>query len=151
MKNTVAVEIVAPVERVFRWIDEPDCVLQWLTHLSEYERSDETEVKVGTRLRQVWLDNGRRTEFEGQITAYSPYSELGIKLSTKKLNIQVDYTLRDVGGKTHLTQTTLMQYSGLLRLIDSIAGRSLQKSYLNELKRNFARLVDLCESESATE
>ena len=148
MRAEYTVEIAAPIEHVFRWIDEPECVMQWLPHLAAYECLDETDDKAGTRVRQVWDDKGHQTELRGRITTYSSHSQLGIRLGGDRFKVEVDYILRDLDGRTELTQVTRFQYMGLLRWIDLVAGRSLRKSYVEELKRNLAKLAKLCESQS---
>jgi len=122
--------------------------MQWLTHLAEYERLDETDDKVGTRVRQVWNDKGHQTELRGHITTYAPHSQLGIRLAGDRFSVEVDYILRDLDGRTKLTQITRFRYTGLLRWIGLVAGRSLRKSYLGELKRHLATLAKLCQSQS---
>ncbi len=122
--------------------------MQWLAHLAEYERLDETDDKVGTRVRQVWDDKGYLTELTGRITTYSPHSQLGLKLAGDRFKVEVDYILSDLDGRTELTQVARFQYLGLLRWISLVAGRSLRKSYVAELKRNLASLAKLCESPS---
>lgn len=146
MRNKYTIEIAAPIQRVFQCIFEPQAVMQWLTHVAEYELLDETRDKVGTRVRQVWDDNGQRTELNGEITAYTPHTRLGLRLAGARFKVAVDYVLKDLGGRTELTQETHLQYQGLLRIIDLGAGRLLRKSYAEELKRNFARLTELCQS-----
>lgn len=145
MRNKHTMEIAAPAEVVFEWIDEPERVMQWLGHVVEYERADETQEKVGTRVRQVWDDAGHRTELNGHVTAYEPGQRLGIELAGDGVKVKVDYTLRDLGGRTELSQETDMRYMGLLGVIDMVAGPLLRKSYRGELERNFARLAKLCE------
>lgn len=57
MKTSCSIDIDAPPEHVFRWIDEADRVMQWVPNLVENEDLEVTENKIGSTFRQVYLEN----------------------------------------------------------------------------------------------
>ena len=150
MHSDVSIVIHAPIDVVFHWIDNPECVMKWLRHLAQYDRPDDVGIKEGLPIHQVWDDNGKRTNINGHITLYEPHTELGFFLEGNGFSIQVDYELKEQDGSTRLTQRTKIEYKGILRLISLVAAKYLENSYVKELKVNFAELTELCEAEGAT-
>ena len=59
MKNTYTLEIAAPPERVFNWIYDGDRLLQWLPNLVENEVLRAERNGIGSRFRQIYVENGR--------------------------------------------------------------------------------------------
>jgi len=150
VRADVSVQINAPIDRVFHWIDEPECVMQWLKHMAEYTRSDAAAPTKGLPIHQVWDDDGKRTDISGHITMYEPHTRLGVCLTGTGFGIDVGYELKENDGGTLLTQRTTIEYKGILRMVNLVASKYLSKSYTEELKFNFARLTELCEAEVAT-
>jgi len=84
------------------------------------------------------------TKFEGEITVYELNKVYGLHLNNKNTQVDVLYILKKSGAKTHLTQETTFQYSGMMKLIDKVAVAAIQKSYIDQAKQNFSRLIELC-------
>jgi hypothetical protein len=95
-------------------------------------------------LEQVWNNEGAMTKFEGEITVYELNKVYGLHLNNKNTQVDVLYILKKSGAKTHLTQETTFQYSGMMKLIDKVAVAAIQKSYIDQAKQNFSRLIELC-------
>ena len=149
MQTNLTIEIDAPVATVFKWIVQPDCVIQWLPNVAEYTFTNSATASVGTQLKQVWNDDGAMTTFEGEITVYDLNKEYAIHIGNKNTQVDVHYTLVGSGKTTRLTQVTDFQYSGMMKLIDKVAAPAIQKSYTDQAKQNFLLLIDLCTADNA--
>ena len=144
MQTKLSIEIEATPETVFKWIVEPECVKQWLPNIAEYEFSDGGVASVGTHLVQTWHDDGQETQFEGEITGYDLNKHFEIYLENKNTQVNVAYSLTKSGNGTKLTQDTNITYTGMMKMIDKVAAPAIQKSYTDQSKQNFLRLIDLC-------
>jgi uncharacterized protein YndB with AHSA1/START domain len=144
MQTNLSIEVKASPETVFKWLVDPACIIQWLPNVTEYRFTNSATPSVGTHLEQVWNDEGAMTKFEGEITVYELNKSYGLHLNNKNTQVDVLYTLKKSGANTHLTQETTFQYSGMMKLIDKVAAPAIQKSYIDQAKQNFSRLIELC-------
>ena len=149
MKTKLTVEIDAPAAVVFKWIVEPECVVQWLNHLSKFDLLEETESGIGVKFNQTWDDEGDNSEISGIISEFVQDERYGLQLDGKGFQVQVEYRLRGVGDtRTRLTQKTEFDYKGIMKMIEEVAGGKIRRSYEDEAKRNLAKLMELCEADT---
>ena len=120
MKDSYTLEIAAPPAKVFALINDSDSQKQWIPNLVEDERLTITDEVVGSTFRQVYLENGRRSEMEGEVVVYLPDEYLACEIRGKAFDLVVDYTLEDLGGRTKLTQNVEILFKSVpLKLITS--------------------------------
>lgn len=146
METRFVIEINADVETVFYWVVQPEAVLQWLGHLTAYEFTNDGDDWVGTTVRQVW-DDDEENALTGTITAFDEHKHFRIELEGAKFSVSVDYTFEANDGKTLLAQETEFTYKGMTKVLEKTMGSRAKKSYEEQAKSNFARLIDLCESD----
>lgn len=147
METRIIVEIEAPVETAFFWAVQPEAVMQWLEHLTEYEFLNEGDEWVGTKIRQVW-DGDEDSELLGEITEFEELERFAIKLEGKKFSVSVAYDFEDQGDTTRLTQETKFTYKGMTKLTAATMGSKVQKSYEDQAKMNLLRLLELAEDDA---
>ena len=117
MKTTMTTRIDAPAEIVFLWIHENERLKQWIPNLIEDEPLLDTPEKVGSRFRQVFLENGKQMEMTGEITAYVENERLRAMMSGDMFDLDVDYTLKALSDtQTDVTQETEIKFKGFLKL-----------------------------------
>jgi len=117
MKTTLTTLIDAPAEIVFLWIHDNERLKQWVPNLIEDEPLLDTPEKVGSRFRQVFLENGKRMEMTGEITAYVENERLRAMMSGDMFDLDVDYILKALSEtQTDVTQETEIKFKGFLKL-----------------------------------
>jgi uncharacterized protein YndB with AHSA1/START domain len=116
MNNAYTTEIDAPPAKVFRWIYEADRNLQWLPNIVEAEVLTREPGHVGSTFRQVYVENGRRMEMTGTVTAYEQDRRVASHLKGP-FDLYVDYRLEDLGGRTRLTLHSEVRTNGAMTKI----------------------------------
>ena len=148
MEARFTVEIEAPVETVFYWAVQPEAVMQWLEHLTEYEFLNEGDEWVGTKVRQIW-DDDEDSELLGEIKEFEELIRFAIELEGKKFKVSVGYDFEDLDGRTRLSQHTRFDYKGMTKLTAKTMGSKVQASYENQAKSNLLRLIELAEADDS--
>ncbi|NNE41454.1 MAG: hypothetical protein HKN14_11125 [Marinicaulis sp.] len=121
MKITKRTHINAPVATVFSWLEDNDRLRQWIPNLIEDEALIETPERVGSRFRQVYLENGKRMEMTGEITEFVENERMRVDITGNMFDLDVEYTVLAItDSKTELTQNTEIQFKGIMRLFAPI-------------------------------
>ena len=149
MKNRYSIEVEAPPQRVFYWLDSNERIMKWLPNIVENEDLNITENRVGSTFRQVYVENGRRMEMHGVVTAYEPNRRLACDIKGDAFDLQVDYRLEDLGGRTKLTQDSEVRFKGLFKIIGFLMAPLVKKASMKQLQETFANLKRLSETSDA--
>lgn len=150
MKNTYSLEIAAPPERVFNWIYDSDRLLQWLPNLVENEVLTAERNGVGSRFRQVYVENGRRMEMVGEVTGFEQGHFLACDLRGQPFDLKVAYRLEDLGGRTRLTQDSEVALKSLpMKIVMTLLAPVIRKATHKSVDSSFAKLKELVESSTA--
>lgn len=149
MKNTYTIEIDAPPEDVFYFLQEGERLIEWIPNLIEHEDLEITENKVGSTARQVFLENGRRMEMIGTTTAFEANRRMAAEVSGKAFDLMVDYHLEDLGGRTSVRQDSEARFKGVLRFIGPIMVPFMKKSAQKNLDETFGKLKELAEARAS--
>lgn len=145
MQTSYSIEINAAPEQVFHWFETPERTLQWVPNLVENETLNETEGKVGTTFRHVYLENGRRMEMQGTVTAWAPGRRLTSELHGQAFDLHVDYRFEDLGGRTRLTQVSDIRMKGVLKLVMMIMSPFMKKAAQAQYGKALGKLKELAE------
>ena len=147
MKNRLSVEIEAPCEGVFAWLNDAQRVMQWVPNVTENADLQVTEDGVGSTFRQVYLERGRRMEMHGLVTGYEVNRRLTLEIRGDAFDLFLDYRLEDLGGRTRLTQDSVVRFKGLLKIIGPIMAPFVRKLATKQLEESLAKLKALAESD----
>lgn len=140
--------IDAPAAIVFLWIHENERLMQWVPNLIEDEPVLDTPEKVGSRFRQVFLENGKRMEMTGEITAYVENERLRAMMSGDMFNLDVDYSLKALSDtQTEVTQDTEIKFKGFLKLFAPLMLLMSKLSSKDPQADAHARLKDMAETD----
>ncbi len=121
MKTSKTTLIDAPAATVFLWLEDNDRLRQWVPNLIEDEPLVETPEKVGSKFRQVFLENGRRMEMVGEITEFVENERLRVDITGKMFDLDADYVLVALSEtRTELTQNTEIKFKGMMMLFAPI-------------------------------
>ena len=147
MKNTYSLEIAAPPERVFSWINDGERLMQWLPNLVENEVVDAKKGGLGSKIRQVYLENGRRMEMAGEVTGFEPGRFLACDLHGQPFDLKVAYRLESLGGRTRLTQDSEVIPKSLpMKIMMTLLAPFMKKAARKLADASFAKLKRLIES-----
>ena len=104
MNCVYALDIDAPIEKVFELIHDPEKHTLWLQGVEEtkYVGPHDPANPVGAKFTQKIREGGRVKEYDGEVTAFARPKHLGIRLFSKQFSVQVDYRLTPLAGGTHL-------------------------------------------------
>jgi len=121
MKTSKTTQIDAPAATVFLWLEDDDRLKKWVPNIVEDEPLLETPEKVGSKFRQVFLENGRRMEMIGEITEFVENERLRVYITGKMFDLDVDYILEPLSDtQTQLTQDSEIKFKGFMMLFAPI-------------------------------
>jgi len=144
MKYEVSVVIDSPIELVFDLATNQ--TPQWSKVVVEDEVIHETEDGgVGTVLRIVTEDRGRRMEFEGEVTHFDPPHASAIRMVNNMLVIESAFRLEDLSGSTRITQLAMVKGRGLFRPVMWLMGIVASKASCKASEDELRRLKKYCE------
>ena len=149
MKIVNAIEINAPADTVFGWLEDPNRAMEWMTSVTKGEIIEQTPEIVGTTFREHIEENGHGTEMRGVITACDKNSRLAFHLEGDFNTVDVVFSLAAEGGVTRLTQTADVRFKGALRVMSWIMGPVFKKTSMRQTREEFKRLKELCENAEA--
>ncbi len=144
----VEVEINAKADKVFHWISDPGRLLKWIPNLIENEQLINTENKIGSTFRQVFLENGRRMEMTGEVIAFEQDKTIGCAITGDMFDLEVYYFLEDFGERTKVVQTSKVKMKGFFKVIGFLIGPFMKKGASKKTAKFFLVLKKLVEEDS---
>lgn len=145
MKISHAIDILRPPEDVFPWIGSPERAMVWMTSVSSTEFLHRTPDMVGTTFREVVADENGSTELQGVVTDYRPNQRIAFHLQGRYNVVDVEYQLEAIEAGTRLTQAAEVRFKSFLWLVSIVMGPLFRKKLLEQVRREFATLKELCE------
>ncbi|WJE53577.1 SRPBCC family protein [Bacillus cereus] len=102
MLITFQMDIQAPIEKAFSYLEDPEKQMKWIQGLegTEHITTFNPANPVGTKFKQRLRERGRVQEYEGQVIAYKKNSLLGIQLHLPAFLIEVKYQLEVLTDKS---------------------------------------------------
>jgi carbon monoxide dehydrogenase subunit G len=150
MRYTYALEMDAPIEKVFDLIHDPERHKLWLQGVEEtrYVGAYDPANPVGAKFKQKIREGRRVQEYDGEVTAFARPTHLGIRLFTPQFSVQVDYRLTSLGGGTHLDYSAELSIcSWFFRVIAAVFSWFMKGT----LRKQMNKLKELAENETAAE
>ena len=140
MKNTLSIEIEAPIQVVFDFIHDPQKHKLWLQGLEEtiYEPDYDPDHPLGANFKQK-IRGGKHVQvYDGKVTAFEKPSHLGVRLSSRAVTAQVDYRLKSLKNATRVDFTSELTFKSVaFRAMATVSGpllRGILQAQLNQLK-----------------
>ncbi len=144
MKSRMSIEIDRPIEEVFAFTTTR--VVEWSTIVVEDTVLEEAPGMVGTTFRTVTEERGRRMTFEGRVTQHDPPSLHAVSMIGKQFDLEVAYRFESLGGSTRVTQDTVVEGKGLVKVVFLLFGWLMAKSGCDAAREELANLKRLVES-----
>jgi uncharacterized protein YndB with AHSA1/START domain len=148
MKISCQIEIEAPQETVFYWIEDPSRAMKWMTSVTHTEIIDQKPDLIGTTFREYVEENGSGTEMEGVITDFVPNQRIAFHLEGGYNAVDVDFTLQSREGITQLTQRADVRFKGKLRVLSLFFGPTFKRKITSQMEQEFSTLKALCERDN---
>ena len=146
MKISNTIEIKTTPGKVFYWLEDPERAMKWQTNVTSYKIIKETQDKIGTTFTEYIEEGGRGTEMSGVLTEFVSNKKLAFHLEGDYNTVDVDFTLNEKDGNTHLTQNAEVHFKGLLRIMSIFFGSFFKKKITRQTQKEFAMLKELCEN-----
>lgn len=100
---------------------------------------------IGTTFREMVADDEGSTELQGVVRDYRPNQRIAFHLSGPYNVVDVEYRLETIEGGTRLTQTADVRFKSFLWLMSIVMGPMFKKKLVEQVRREFANLKELCE------
>jgi carbon monoxide dehydrogenase subunit G len=144
VRVTYALEIDAPVERVFELVEDPEKVKLWTDGLEEnafppdYDRAH----PVGTRFRQAIREAGLLRVYEGEVTAYERLRRYGLRLWNRRLSVEADYRFTPGQRGTRLDYAVDLRIASWLGRLTARLYRHLTEGIVRNQMRRLKRVAE---------
>ncbi len=147
MKLEFQIDIDAPPEQVFAWLDDPEKAKVWMTSVTSTEILHETPEGVGTTFRERVEEDGEGTDLTGVITGYEENRSIAFHLDGAYNDVDAVYVLEPTPSYTRLRYTATVRFKGITRLVMLVAGRMFKRKIAAQMQSELSSLKKLCEGE----
>jgi uncharacterized protein YndB with AHSA1/START domain len=147
---THALEINAPIARVFDLVDDDHSLKLWMDGLEEtiYPEGKNQANPVGTLFKQRIREGSRLAEYEGRVIAYENPNLLAITIGNAQFEMQVVYRFTPKGAWTWLDYSATLTRGSLFTKLMSKLFAPLTRRILDKQMR---QLKELAETETPIE
>jgi uncharacterized protein YndB with AHSA1/START domain len=148
-KNSATVVINRPAVQVWRYLNNDDLVLKWVSHLNEIRQLTPGVSGAGKRFAMAAVTDNQRTDMEMEITDFVPNSHIGFRLKSPEgvspgFTETGEYVLAEEDGRTTVTLSGESKYFPFwVQLMEPMITPAAQK----KLEGDLARLKALVEAE----
>ena len=148
MKLSYTVDINCTPERVWYWLGNPERAMVWQTNVSKTEIIKETPNMIGTTFRETVEENGSGVEMQGVVTDYRENRSLAMHLSGKYNTVDVAWRIEEMEGYTSVTLNSDIRFKSFVKILNILMRHFFRKKITEQLRGEFARLKELCESDN---
>jgi hypothetical protein len=140
IRHGSSIHLHCPAEQVFAFLVDTQKLPMWQSDLIKIEALTAGPLRAGSRFRELRKLRGKETEIESEITGFEPNRQLATRTSGQPV-VTISYVLAPEAGGTRLSYEFAMRSAGLMRLLEPMTLRSVQKDSSADLER----LKDLIE------
>jgi carbon monoxide dehydrogenase subunit G len=150
MRIPYSIEIDCPPELLWTYLEDPAKLPLWMKGLVSFEPQGEGPPGPGSVAILRIKEGGKVSEYHSTLTAREPFEHLAIVMTGKNLGksqINVDYRLTDLGGKTRLDYLCTCGSAGFfMRIMVALFSFLMKKQLAGFMKT----LKGLAETEAGT-
>ena len=141
------IEIDCSPDQLWPWIEEPDRQKQWMHGVISNEPTSETVNEVGSTFLMKIKEGKRITEYNGTLTTFDRPRKLGVKLvgscgKGPPMEMQVDYALTDLGGRTRLDYDADWEMRGFMMKLFTPLMYVMGKMFIKKFFKNLKTLAE---------
>lgn len=138
MTNESSVVIDRPIAEVFDYTVHQ--VPEWSFVVMKNEPLISKPGVVGSTFRVTTEDRGQQMQFDGVVMSHTPPTGHTVVMKGKQFDMAVEYRFEDLGGQTRVTQRSVVQAKGFLKLFFTLFGRLMNKASCEAQARELASL-----------
>jgi len=127
-------------EDVFEVLSNPTRATEFLDNITESRQFTDGPIGVGTVFRETRVMNGKEASADLLLSAYQPYSHVGITTGAEGITVAYRYHLSPDGDGTRLTWTCELEASGLRKAMLPVVAAILRKEDGDHLRKMKAYL-----------
>lgn len=135
---TYSMDIDAPIERVFPFIDEEEKTKLWIEELvgNTYVGTVDPNDPVGAKFKQRLKEGGRIAEYDGEVLAYQKPNLLSIRLGNKMFSVDVTYRLSEIPNGTRFDYTCQQTYhSFLAQMLGTLFSGFMKRVFRKQMRK----------------
>jgi carbon monoxide dehydrogenase subunit G len=137
-----SIHINKPIADVFAFLTDFVNDAKWQGDLVRSEKTSPGPMAVGSTGLYVQKVMGKEIKNDVAVTVYEPPKRFGMKTTSGPVQFQINASLEEMGGGTHLTMTLNGEPGGFFKLAEGLLKGELEKS----LDRDFAKLKKILEA-----
>jgi hypothetical protein len=88
-------------------------------------------------------------EFEGLVTRHQPPTAHAVFMKGSQFDIEAEYLFEDLGGRTRVTQRSMVHGKGFVKVIFFLCGWLMKKSSRQALEKELLNLKRLLEARNS--
>lgn len=144
MNFTYAIEINAPIARVFDWVDDEDNLKLWMDGLEEtiFPEGKNRTNPVGTKFTQRLREGRRIAEYAGRVVAYEKPNQLAVTIGNAQFEMLVVYRFTPKGAWTWLDYSATMTRGNLFIKLMSKLFAPLTRRILDKQMQKLKELAE---------
>lgn len=124
-----------PAEEVFAYASDIARQPEWVSTLTDSQKTASGPTEVGTTYRQTVKFLGRRMDMDCEIIGYQPPSLYAFRAKNGPMTMEMQFTLTPEGpNATRVTQVAEGESGGFFKLADPILARSMKKQFIADLE-----------------
>ena len=127
-------------EDVFEVLSNPTRATEFLDNITESRQLTDGPIGEGTIFRETRVMNGKEASADLLLSAYQPYSHVGITTEAEGIEVAYRYHLSPDGDGTRLTWTCELEASGLRKAMLPVVAAILRKEDGDHLRKMKAYL-----------
>jgi carbon monoxide dehydrogenase subunit G len=149
MEGTYSIDIQAPRQVVFEFLDDPDNLKKIVPNLVDAGIIQETPEKVGTTFWHVYEEKGRKMKMTGVVTEHQAPERMAVKLVGAFFRLEVVYRLEELSpDSTRVVQYSNARFRHVFKIMGLLFGKKMEAEGKKSQEENFARMKSLIESGS---
>lgn len=136
-----SIHINRPIADVFAFLTDFANDAKWQGDLVRSEKTSPGPMAVGSTGLYVQKVMGKEIKNDVTVTVYEPPERFGMKTTSGPVQFEINASLEEMGGGTHLTMNLNGEPGGFFKLAEGLLKGELEKS----LDRDFAKLKGILE------
>src|SRR5262245_17986770 len=144
MAANYSMEVKAPIDKLFEYVDDKEKMKLWMDGLEEttYVTQRDPANPVGTKFKQKIREGGRVQEYDGEVLAYEKPKRIAVRIGNKMFDAIADYRFTPTHDGTRLDYTCEVTcHHWLARVMKVLFGWFMKRI----LRKQMAKLKELAE------
>jgi carbon monoxide dehydrogenase subunit G len=130
-----SVHINKPISQVFAFMSDFANDAKWQSDLVRSEQTSQGPIAVGTTGLYVQKLMGQELKNDVVVTVYEAPKRFGMKTTSGPVQFEVQVSLEEMGGGTHLTLNAKGEPGGVFKVAEGLLKKELEKTFERDLQK----------------